>query len=336
MAKTTKTTTTKTAAKTDETAAAKKTEKTQAGKSMIAKSTRVEITLSWSNVGPLYTKNLNKLGRNVKAEGFRVGKAPAAIVEAKVGFERIADQVLQELLPAAYEAAVKQSGHKPITTPEFNPVKLNKGEDWVLEALFDLMPEVKLSDYRKLAKTAKKTAADFIEQRNAEIAKEAEAHEKGEHSNEDGHTHTHQPLSENEEKEIKLQHIFKALVDASAPAIGEIMLRQETQSEYERLVNQLKQYGMSAEDYLKRRDISIEQLSQELAGSVLSRLQLDFILAAISQAEKLDVTDQEIEAEMLKITNLKMREELQKNQNYRNQIKANLLQQKTLDLLLQA
>lgn len=333
MAKTTKTTTkastTKQHSKTEETSAPKST-------SMIAKSTRVEITLSWNEVGPRYTKNLNKLGRTVKAEGFRVGKAPAAIVEAKIGFERIADQVLQELLPEAYEAAIKKSSHKPITTPEFNPIKLNKGEDWVLEALFDLMPEVKLSDYRKLAKQAKKTATTFIEERNAEIKKEAEAHEKGEHGNEQGHTHSHQPLSESEEKEIKLQHIFKALVEASAPAIGEIMLRQETQHEYERLSNQLKQYGMSTEDYLKRRDITIEQLSQELAGSVLSRLQLDFILAAISQAEKLSVTDQEAEAEVLKVTNLKMREELQKNQNYLNQIKANLLQQKTLDLLLQA
>ena len=63
-------------------------------------------------------------------------------------------------------------------------------------------------------------------------------------------------------------------------------------------------------------------------------MQIDFILAAISKAEKLEVEDKEVEAELLKITNLKMREEFSKNQNYITQIKANLLQRKTLDLLL--
>ena len=66
----------------------------------------------------------------------------------------------------------------------------------------------------------------------------------------------------------------------------------------------------------------------------MSRLQLDFILAAISQAEKLSVTDEEVKAELVKITNLKIRQDLEKNQNYLNQIKASLLQNKTLNLLL--
>ena len=85
---------------------------------------------------------------------------------------------------------------------------------------------------------------------------------------------------------------------------------------------------------MKRRQITIEQLSQELAGTVLSRLQLDFIMAAISKAEKLEIQEDELKAELNKITNLKMRADVEKNQNYLNQIKANLLQQKTLTLLL--
>lgn len=302
-------------------------------KSLIAKSTSVEITLKWNEVAPVYKKSLSKLGRDVKAEGFRVGKAPAAIIEAKVGFERIADQVLQELLPGAYEATIKASGHQPITTPEFNPVKIAKNADWVLQALFDLMPQVKLGNWKKVVKQGQKTATAFISKRNQEIAQEAKEC-KTDDKNHD-HAHAHQPLTEAEEREIRLQHIFKALVEHAAPAVGEIMLRQETQNEYERLLKQLKQYGMTAEDYLKRREINIEQLSQELAASVLSRLQIDFILAAISQETKIELSEQETEAELNKITNLKMREELRNNRNYLNQLKANLLQQKTLDLLLQ-
>lgn len=303
-------------------------------KSMIAPNESVKIVLEWSSVDALYKKALNKFAKNVKAEGFRVGKAPLAIVEQKVGFEKIADEVLRDLLPEAYTKQVEKENKKPITSPEFNPISLKKGEDWSLEAFFSVLPEVKLGDYKKVAKKAKVEAAKFVTERNAEIKKEAEAHEKGEHGHDHDHEHSHQPLGENEIKEINLQHIFRDLVAEFAPAIGELLLRQETQAEYERLLEQLKQYNISPEDYMQRRGVTIEQLSQELAGTVLSRLQLDFIMAAISQAEKLEATDEEVQKELLQITNLKMRQEVEKNQNYLTQIKANLLQRKTLDLLL--
>lgn len=303
-------------------------------KSMIAPNESVKIVLEWSSVDALYKKALNKFAKNVKAEGFRVGRAPLAIVEQKVGFEKIADEVLRELLPEAYTKQIEKENKKPITSPEFNPISLKKGEDWSLEAFFSVLPEVKLGDYKKVAKKAKVEAAKFVTERNAEIKKEAEAHEKGEHSHDHDHEHSHQPLGENEIKEINLQHIFRDLVAEFAPAIGELLLRQETQAEYERLLEQLKQYNISPEDYMQRRGVTIEQLSQELAGTVLSRLQLDFIMAAISQAEKLEATDEEVQKELLQITNLKMRQEVEKNQNYLTQIKANLLQRKTLDLLL--
>lgn len=303
-------------------------------KSMIAPNESVKIVLEWSSIDALYKKALNKFAKNVKAEGFRVGKAPLAIVEQKVGFEKIADEVLRELLPEAYTKQIEKENKKPITSPEFNPISLKKGEDWSLEAFFSVLPEVKLGDYKKVAKKAKVEALEFIKKRNEEIKKEAEAHEKGEHDHDHDHEHSHQPLGENEIKEINLQHIFRDLVAEFAPAIGELLLRQETQAEYERLLEQLKQYNISPEDYMQRRGVTIEQLSQELAGTVLSRLQLDFIMAAISQAEKLEATDEEVQKELLQITNLKMRQEVEKNQNYLTQIKANLLQRKTLDLLL--
>lgn len=307
-------------------------DKKEEKKSLIAPNDSIQITLSWKLVEPVYKKTVSNFAKDVKAEGFRVGKAPLAIVEQKVGLEKIIDQVLRELLPEAYEKEIKKSGKKPITTPEFNPISLEKNKDWVLEAHFSLIPEVKLGDYKKITKEAKAEALKFIEKRNAEIVKEAKECESKDKDHD--HAKAHQELTDQEKKEINLQHIFKELVANFAPAIGELLLRQETQTEFERLVEQLKQYKISVEDYLKRRQITIEQLSQELAGTVLSRLQLDFIMAEISKTEKLEIKDEEVKAELIKITNLKMRQDIEKNQNYLNQIKANLLQQKTLTLLL--
>lgn len=311
----------------------KKVEKKEEKKSLITPNDSVKITLDWKIVEPIYKKTVNNFAKDVKAEGFRVGKAPLAIVEQKVGLEKIIDQVLRELLPETYEKEVKKSNKKPITTPEFSPISLEKNKDWVLEAHFSLIPEVQLGDYKKVTKKAKAEALKFIEERNKTIKKEA-LECKSEDKDHD-HAKAHQELTDQEKKEINLQHIFKELVANFAPAIGELLLRQETQAEYERLAKQLAQYKISTEDYLKRRQITIEQLSQELAGTVLSRLQLDFIMAKISQAEKLEVKEDELKVELVKITNLKMRQDIEKNQNYLNQIKANLLQQKTLTLLLE-
>ncbi len=315
------------------TKATKTVDKKETKKAVIAPNDSVKIALEWKIVEPVYKKTVAKFAKDVKAEGFRVGKAPLAIVEQKIGLDKIIDQVLRELLPEAYEQEIKKSDKKPITTPEFNPISLEKNKDWVLEAHFSPIPEVKLGDYKKISQKAKAEALKFIEERNKAIKKEA-SECKSEDKDHD-HAHAHQELNDQEKKEINLQHIFKELVANFAPAIGEILLRQETQTEFERLVEQLKQYKISTEDYLKRRQITIEQLSQELAGTVLSRLQLDFILAAISKEEKLVVEDKEVKSELDKITNLKMRADIEKNQNYLNQIKANLLQQKTLNLLLE-
>ncbi len=315
-----------------ETKEVKKEEKKERKKSLIAPNDSVKITLAWTTVEPVYKKTVNKLAKNVKAEGFRIGKAPFAIVEKHVGLEKIIDQVLRELIPQAYEEQIKKDNKKPITSPEFNPLALEKGQDWVLEAYFSPIPEVKIGDYKKTTKKSKEEAAKFVSNRNEEIKKEAAAC-KTEDKDHD-HAHAHKELGENEIKEINLQHIFKGLVDAFAPAIGELLLRQETQAEYERLVGQLKQYKITTEDYLARRQITIDQLSQELAGVVLSRLQLDFIMAEISKMEKLTVSDEEVKAEIAKFADEKMVKELEKNQDYLNQVKATLLQKKTLDLLL--
>ncbi len=328
----TKPTTTKKTTK--KTAAPSTTEPAKDQKSFLSPNESVKITLAWTQVEPAYQKAVREFGKKVKAEGFRVGKAPAAIVEAQVGFEKIADRVLQELLPAAYTEAIKQAKKSPITHPEFNPISLDKGKDWQLEALFSAAPVVKLKDYKKTIVAAHKTAAKFIKAQNDKIAKEAKECKTDDKGHD--HAHAHQPLDESQEREVKLQHIFKALADESAPTIGEMLLRQETQDEFKRLQTQLEQYQIKLDDYLKRRQITIEQLSQELAGNTLSRLQIDFILASISQAEKLAVSDEEVQAELAKITHLETREQMSKNPSYLNQIKAHLLQKKTLDFLLES
>jgi FKBP-type peptidyl-prolyl cis-trans isomerase (trigger factor) len=303
--------------------------------SYISANEKILLSLPWAQVDESYQKQLRQAAKNFKTEGFRQGKAPLALVEKNLGSERLIEATLQELVPSIYEAAVKTlpAEKRPITLPEFNPIKLNKGEDWQVEAYFAAFPQIDLKNYKKSVATGNKKAAEFIKDQNAALKKAAEEKKNTEKGAEKTVTQSKE-LSENEQNEIRLQHIFQALVADLKPTIPELLLRQETQSEFERLLKQLEQFQMKLEDYLKRREITIETLSNELASTVLGRLQVDFILATISQTEKLAVDDTEIATAFEKIEDAKVREQLRQDERYTQQLKANLLQQKTLDFLL--
>lgn len=302
--------------------------------SLIAQNEKVLITLKWDVVDKAYRKALTNFAKDIKTEGFRKGKAPLDVVEQKVGMEKLVDATLQEILPDAYRKTIEKADKKPITTPEFNPIALEKGKDWKIEAHYAPFPEIKLGDYKKLVTKGKKEADKFIKKQNEELKKvAAKAKKDAEAGNPHNHEHK-EKLDEGEEKEINLQHIFKELVGTIKPQIAELLLRQETQREFERLKQQLAQYKIALEDYLKNRAITMEQLSTELASTVLNRLQLDFILAEISKSEKMEVTDDDLKKELSQIQDEKMRKQIEADHAYMDQIRGNLLQRKSLEFLL--
>ena len=57
---------------------------------------------------------------------------------------------MNDLLPAAYEAAVKEAGIEVVAQPTFDVVSMEKGQDWTLTAAVVTKPEVKLGAYKDL------------------------------------------------------------------------------------------------------------------------------------------------------------------------------------------
>lgn len=97
-----------------------------------------------------YNKNKGKFS----IRGFRKGKAPKAIVYTMYGKAMFYDDALNELLPAAYDAALKESGLDVVARPEFDVEEIKEGEPVVYTALVTTRPEVKLGEYKgiKVAK----------------------------------------------------------------------------------------------------------------------------------------------------------------------------------------
>ncbi|MBE6610735.1 MAG: trigger factor [Ruminococcaceae bacterium] len=82
--------------------------------------------------------------------GFRKGKAPLAMVRKLYGQGVFTDEALNNLLPDAYEEAIKESGLAVISRPEFDIVSMDEGDVVVLKAVFDVKPEAVVKEYKGL------------------------------------------------------------------------------------------------------------------------------------------------------------------------------------------
>ncbi len=108
-------------------------------------------------------KAFKKTQKQITVPGFRKGHVPRAIFNQMYGEEALYQDALNEVLPEAYEAAVKEADIKPVSQPEIDVKSMDKGQDWTLTATVDVEPEVKLGDYKGLEVTRQNTRVSQAE-----------------------------------------------------------------------------------------------------------------------------------------------------------------------------
>ena len=83
--------------------------------------------------------------------GFRKGKAPLSMLKKMYGESIFVDEALNDLLPAAYEEAYKESAIEAVSAPTFDIVSMDDNGVVVLKAVVDLKPVPKIGEYKGLA-----------------------------------------------------------------------------------------------------------------------------------------------------------------------------------------
>ncbi len=309
---------------------------TKTKKFLISHNDLLRVTIPWSELKKPYQQAIADLAKKMKIEGFRQGKVPLKIAEKQVSLEKVAENILKDILPQKYIEALKKANKQPITAPEYHLVLIKKGEDWVLEAHFCETPKIDLKNYQKYIKDGKKAADKYIKNHNQQLAQESkEKSAKNSKSNQEKDNKKQvEKLSPDQEQEIYYQHILRELVLNIRPSIGELLLRRETQAEFEKFKEQLAAYKLSVEKYLAQRQINLEELGNEMAGTVLNRLQIDFILAAIAKERQMKVDDKSLEKALADIKDDKLREQIANNEQYLASFKAQLLRRQTIENLI--
>ena len=107
------------------------------------------------------------IGSQITIPGFRKGKAPAAIVDQRVGRSAVLDEAINSALPNWYGQALEETKIQPLSQPEIDLAKFVDGEDIEVTAEIDVRPEITLPDVSKIEVTVEDavvTAEDIDEQ----------------------------------------------------------------------------------------------------------------------------------------------------------------------------
>ncbi len=111
---------------------------------------RINVEVPFKELQPDFDRAYKELAKQVRLPGFRPGKAPAKLLEARVGKEAILDQVVNEALPSRYGQAVTDSDVRPLGQPEIEVTKKEYGEELVFTAEVDVRPDFTLPDLSAL------------------------------------------------------------------------------------------------------------------------------------------------------------------------------------------
>jgi len=95
-------------------------------------------------VDATYERVLNRLASKAKIEGFRPGRAPRQLVEARVGQAALRAEVVETLVPEVVQQALRDKDLDPIDNPDVEVLALDRGQPARLKATVTVMPEVKL------------------------------------------------------------------------------------------------------------------------------------------------------------------------------------------------
>lgn len=95
-------------------------------------------------------KQIEKLMRTAKIHGFRQGKIPKKVIQERYG-DGVYAQVINEAIDESLKAAFAEHNLQPAGAPRIENLQMAKQEPIRYEVLFDIYPEVTVSDLGKIS-----------------------------------------------------------------------------------------------------------------------------------------------------------------------------------------
>jgi len=131
--------------------------------------TRVKITVEvpFDELKPHFDKAYGALAGQVRIPGFRPGKVPARILDARLGRGTILTEVVNDAVPVKYGEAISEANLTVLGQPEIEVTRIDDGDALAFTAEVDVRPEIALPELGDVAVSVadvQVTEADIDEQ----------------------------------------------------------------------------------------------------------------------------------------------------------------------------
>lgn len=106
---------------------------------------RINVEVPFDELKPDFDRAYKKIAKQVKIPGFRPGKAPARILEARLGRSAVLDEVVNGAIQTKYgEAVTAAADVTPIGHPDIEVTEIADGDKLAFTAEVDVRPQITL------------------------------------------------------------------------------------------------------------------------------------------------------------------------------------------------
>lgn len=110
---------------------------------------RINVVVEPEELAPAIDRTARRLGREVRVPGFRKGKVPRPVLEARIGRAALLEEAIEhEAVPEFYAKAVEEHGIEPLSRARVEPPAYTDGQPLEFSATVEVKPQLDLPPYR--------------------------------------------------------------------------------------------------------------------------------------------------------------------------------------------
>lgn len=114
---------------------------------------RINVEVPFDELKPNFDRAYRKLAQQIRVPGFRPGKAPARVIESRIGRAPILDEVVNEAIPTKYMEAVTAGEVRAIGRPDIEVTKIEDHKLVTFTAEVDIRPDITIPAFGELTVT---------------------------------------------------------------------------------------------------------------------------------------------------------------------------------------
>ncbi|MDH5432466.1 MAG: trigger factor [Gammaproteobacteria bacterium] len=111
---------------------------------------KLTIAVPASKVDDVALDKMKELAKTQRLKGFRPGKIPLNVIKKQFG-KHVRQDVINDVMQRSFYEAVMQEKLQPAGVPKIEAINVDEGKDLEFTAIFDIYPEPKITDLKKLS-----------------------------------------------------------------------------------------------------------------------------------------------------------------------------------------